>query len=81
MTKALEALPVVPFQIPDDIVFVQVDPLTGLAADQADHGVVEIFARGTEPTRSSPPRVETTEFYRLDEPHEAAPPTASSATP
>jgi penicillin-binding protein 1A len=74
MTQVLPALPIVPFEIPDDIVFVQVDPATGLLApDHADQSAVEIFAKGTEPTQPAPPRVDPTEFYRLDEPVDGIP--------
>ncbi|MFQ5991308.1 MAG: penicillin-binding protein 1A [Nitrospiraceae bacterium] len=67
MTQALDLLPVMPFEIPDDIRFVRVDQRTGfLAPDQGDHGMVEIFADGTEPTRLAPPRLDTAEFYRID---------------
>jgi penicillin-binding protein 1A len=78
MTQVLEDLPTTPFEIPDDIVFVQVDPSTGLLApDHTDQGTVEIFAKGTEPTQPPPPRIDPTEFYRLDEPAE---PVASSGS-
>jgi penicillin-binding protein 1A len=69
MTKALEQLPTLPFEIPEDIVFVPIDPTTGLLAqDHTNHGTVEIFAKGTEPTHAAPPRIDAAEFYRLDEP-------------
>ena len=81
MTKALEKLPTLPFEIPDDIVFVQIDPATGLLApDHTNHGTVEIFTKGTEPTQAPPPRIDPGEFYRLDEPREPFP-AASSAAP
>jgi penicillin-binding protein 1A len=74
MAPVLENQPVLPFEIPDDIVFVQVDPTTGLLAqDHSEQGAVEMFAKGTEPTQSAPPRVDPTEFYRLDETPEPAP--------
>ena len=67
MTQALDLLPVMLFEIPDDIRFVRVDQRTGfLAPDQGDHGMVEIFAEGTEPTQLAPPRLDTAEFYRID---------------
>ncbi|MBI4401645.1 MAG: PBP1A family penicillin-binding protein [Nitrospirae bacterium] len=67
-TEALEQLPVVPFEIPDDILFVRVDPETGLlASDQSDQGTVEIFTKGTEPTEPAPPRIDPTDFYKLDQ--------------
>lgn len=68
MTKALEQLPVVPFEIPDEILFVRVDPETGLlASDQSDQGTVEIFTKGTEPTEPAPPRIDPVDFYMLDQ--------------
>jgi penicillin-binding protein 1A len=73
MVPVLENQPVLPFEIPDDIVFVQVDPTTGLLAqDHSDGGSVEMFAKGTEPTQSAPPRLDPAEFYRLDETLEPA---------
>jgi penicillin-binding protein 1A len=57
----------VPFEIPDDIQFVRVDPNTGLLADEGQPGTVEIFAKGTEPTESAPQHVDPTDFYKLDQ--------------
>ena len=68
MTEALKKVQVMPFEIPDDIQFVQVDPSTGLlAADQGDRAVVELFSKGTEPTQSAPVRIDPTDFYKLDQ--------------
>ncbi len=68
MKEALKQLPVMPFEIPDDIQFVRVDPQTGLlASDQGDHAVVELFSKGTEPTQSAPVRIDPTDFYKLDQ--------------
>ncbi len=47
MREALTQLPVVPFEIPENIVFVKVDSETGLLApEQSDQGTVEIFLKG-----------------------------------
>ena len=68
MREALEQLPMMSFEIPDDIVFVRIDPSTGLlASDQAEQDTVEIFMKGTEPTQSAPQRIVPTDFYRLDQ--------------
>jgi penicillin-binding protein 1A len=67
MQAVLPSLPVVPFEIPDDIQFVRVDPNTGLLADEGQPGTVEIFAKGTEPTESAPQHVDPTDFYKLDQ--------------
>lgn len=68
MTEALKQLPVMPFEIPDDIQFVRVDPSTGLlASDQGDRAVVELFSKGTEPTQAAPVRIDPTDFYKLDQ--------------
>jgi penicillin-binding protein 1A len=68
MREALEQLPMMSFEIPDDIVFVRIDPSTGLlASDQAEQDTVEIFMKGTEPTQSAPHRIAPTDFYRLDQ--------------
>ncbi len=67
MRQALKQLPVMPFEIPDDILFVRIDPATGLLPPQEDgHGTVEIFARGTEPKQPAPVRVQPSDFYKLD---------------
>lgn len=68
MKEALKELPVVPFEIPDDVIFVKVDPSTALqASEQEDQGVVELFAKGTEPTQPAAPRIDPTDFYKLDQ--------------
>ena len=68
MREALDQLPMMSFEIPDDIVFVRIDPSTGLlASDQAEQDTVEIFMKGTEPTQSAPQRIVPTDFYRLDQ--------------
>lgn len=74
MKEALKQLPVVPFTIPDDVVFVNVDPSTGLlTSDQGEQGTVELFAKGTEPTQVAPHRLDPTEFYKLDQIPEGQP--------
>lgn len=68
MQEALSALPVEPFEIPDDIVFVKVDPETGLLAPhQNGQGTVEIFAKGTEPTETAPVHSDPADFYKFDQ--------------
>ena len=75
MQEALKQLPVIPFEIPEEILFVKVDPETGLLpATESDNGVVEIFAKGTEPTTAVPRRVDPMEFYRLDRIDDLVPP-------
>ena len=67
MKEALEQLPSMSFEIPDDVVYVRVDPATGLLpAEGGPSGTVEIFAKGTEPKETAPQRVDATEFYQLD---------------
>jgi penicillin-binding protein 1A len=74
MKEALKQLPVVPFTIPDDVVFVKVDPSTGLlTSDQGEQSTVELFAKGTEPTQVAPQRLDPTEFYKLDQIPEGQP--------
>jgi penicillin-binding protein 1A len=68
MRDALVHLPVIPFEIPENIVFAKVDPETGLLADeQGEQGIVEIFTKGTEPTQPPPPRIDPARFYNLDQ--------------
>src|SRR3989304_3595824 len=51
MSTALERIPAMVFPIPDDIIFVKIDPYNGLLSPpELDDFEVEIFKRGTEPT-------------------------------
>ncbi|HET9575142.1 MAG TPA: PBP1A family penicillin-binding protein [Nitrospira sp.] len=70
MREALKRLPVVPFNIPEGITFVKVDPSTGLLnSEQEDQpGNVEIFARGSEPTQAAQRRLDPIDFYKIDQP-------------
>jgi penicillin-binding protein 1A len=80
MRQALQQLPVMPFEIPDAIQFVRVDPATGLLLpEDAGQGMVEIFAKGTEPTQASPRRVDPADFYTIDQIQDGAVP--AGATP
>jgi penicillin-binding protein 1A len=73
MLQALERLPVMPFEIPDEIQFVRVDPATGLLlSEQGGEGTVEVFAKGTEPTRAAPPRADPADFYLFDQAQDGA---------
>ena len=67
MQAALKHLAVMPFEIPDDILFVKVDPETGLLpSDDGNKASVEIFAKGSEPTKRAPQRLDPLEFYEVD---------------
>jgi len=75
MKEALKQLPVMPFEIPDGVMFVKIDPATALLSDHdAQHGTVELFTKGTEPTRSAGPKIDPIDFYTLDQIPESAPP-------
>ncbi len=53
MTGALNDKPIQYFDIPDDVVVVPIDPLTGrLAPDDDPHAVKAFFKKGTEPRSS-----------------------------
>ena len=68
MRDALKDLPVLTFEIPENIVFARVDPGSGLlAADEGEPSTVEVFAKGTEPAQQAVPRTDLMEFYRLDQ--------------
>ena len=55
MRKALEGKPVLDFSVPDNIVFINIDPQTGLLARDDSQGVIlEAFREGTEPMEYSP---------------------------
>jgi penicillin-binding protein 1A len=52
MTKALDRKPFQYFDIPDDLVKVRMDPLTGFfASDDSPRAVSALFKKGTEPRR------------------------------
>ncbi|OQW66936.1 MAG: hypothetical protein BVN29_04665 [Nitrospira sp. ST-bin5] len=71
MREALLQLPVVPFEIPEGITYVKVDPTTGLLESEqegdGEKGSVELFAKGSEPTQSAARRLGPTDFYKLDQ--------------
>ncbi|MFQ5596990.1 MAG: penicillin-binding protein 1A [Nitrospiria bacterium] len=66
MHEALSLLPVVPFSIPDDIVYTKVDRETGLLAQEGE-GEYEIFVKGTEPTEVKQDFASPSEFFRFDQ--------------
>ncbi|MGE0469109.1 MAG: penicillin-binding protein 1A [Nitrospira sp.] len=71
--EALKQLPVVPFEIPDGVMFVKVDSSTGLLESEqgpdgeGDNGTVELFSKGSEPTQAVKRRVDPTDFYKMDQ--------------
>lgn len=77
MKEALNQLPVVPFEIPEGVTFVKVDPATGLleAEQEAEGqpGMVEMFAKGSEPTQAAPRQLDPMDFYKLDQIPEGQP--------
>jgi penicillin-binding protein 1A len=75
MKDALKQLPVMPFEIPDGVLFVRVDPATALLSDSdGQQGTVELFTKGTEPTHTAGPKIDPVDFYKLDQIPENAPP-------
>ncbi len=55
------------FILPDDIVFTNIDPKTGLLAERGSSNTKrEIFVRGSEPLKQTPQRVSTRDFFNLD---------------
>jgi|CXWL01.1.fsa_nt_gi penicillin-binding protein 1A len=77
MKEALKNEPAAAFEIPDEIQFVKVDPATGmLSSEMGAEGVVESFAKGSEPTQSAPSHIRPMDFYNLDQlPETTAQPT------
>lgn len=77
MKEALLQLPVVPFEIPEGITYVKVDPATGLLESEqegdGERGSVELFAKGSEPTQAASRRLGPTDFYKLDQIPEGGP--------
>lgn len=52
MTQALEDSPFQYFDIPDDVIKVRIDPVTGLrASDNSTHTINALFKKGTEPRK------------------------------
>lgn len=54
MKEAVKSLPLEDFPLPERVVFVRVNPETGLPASPEEPGVFEPFVEGTEPNPSSP---------------------------
>ena len=70
MAKALADQPVEDFIAPDDVVFVKIDPETGLLARDGDaNAITDVFKKGTEPTKyaDSSKGPKAGEFYSLDQ--------------
>ncbi|TLY22431.1 MAG: PBP1A family penicillin-binding protein [Nitrospirae bacterium] len=68
MKAALDPLPVVPFAMPEGIVEVKIDPATGLLAPEgSDQGTVEVFLKGTEPTKHAEMKSSPSQFFKFDQ--------------
>jgi len=67
MEEALSRFPVVPFSIPDNIVYAKIDRETGLLAQEEEQGVVEIFVKGTEPKEYKVESSQPTQFFQFDQ--------------
>jgi penicillin-binding protein 1A len=69
MREAFKTLPVMQFEVPDDIEYVRVDSTTGLLASEAEErGTVELFAKGTGPKEAVASSIDPMDFYKLDQP-------------
>jgi membrane carboxypeptidase/penicillin-binding protein len=68
MKTVLAPLPVIPFTIPENIVFAKIDPETGLLAPEgAEHPTVEVFRKGTEPTQQAAVKSSPSQFFKFDQ--------------
>lgn len=68
MKAVLASLPVIPFTIPEGIVFAKIDPETGLLAPEgAEHPIVEVFRKGTEPTQQAAAKSSPSQFFKFDQ--------------
>jgi penicillin-binding protein 1A len=68
MKATLESLPVVPFAMPEGIVAVKIDPATGLLAPEgSDQGTIEVFLKGTEPTKTAEMKSSPSQFFKFDQ--------------
>jgi len=67
MRAAFEVVPESTFPIPENIVYAKIDPQTGLLAPEGSENTgIEIFVKGTEPTKVSHPQPKPAEFFRID---------------
>jgi penicillin-binding protein 1A len=66
MKVALTQVPDTPFNIPRGIVYARVDAKTGLLAGPDERGVVEVFSRKNQPTRTVHQEVRYERFLELD---------------
>ncbi len=68
MKTALEPLLVVPFAMPEGIVAVRIDPATGLLAPEgSEQGTVEVYLKGTEPTKHAEVKSSPSQFFKFDQ--------------
>ncbi len=69
MSRALADKPAEDFQAPDDVVFVKIDPDSGLLArDGATNAVDDVFRKGTEPTQyADVSKPKTGQLYNVDQ--------------
>ncbi len=68
MRGALELIPSMAFEIPEDIVFAKIDPKTGrLVPSNSNDGVIEIFEKGNEPKQSESGFPEPVDFFEMDQ--------------
>ena len=68
MQKSMKLIPEESFVIPENVVYSWVFPESGLLAPAGDEDArIEIFVKGHEPHKGSPPRPSVIEFYRMDQ--------------
>jgi len=76
MARALADRPAEDFVAPDDVVFVKIDPASGLLAREgAADAITDVFRKGTEPTQYAEVKngQKAGGFYMFDQGEEAAP--------
>jgi penicillin-binding protein 1A len=67
MKATLEPLPILPFTIPDGIVYAKIDPATGLLApEDSKTSVIEVYVKGTEPTQEAGEKSSPSDFFKFD---------------
>ncbi len=67
MDEAFTRLPVVPFPIPDEIVYAKINRETGYLSEEGESGEMEIFVKGTEPQHREKTLSSPTDFFRFDQ--------------
>jgi penicillin-binding protein 1A len=68
MKAILPSIPAVPFSMPENVVYANIDPGTGLLIPPSENqGKMEIFVKGTEPKTFKIDALRPSQFFKFDE--------------